>query len=88
MNPPRKTRAARRPTAPAANTLAEFPHEADDWFLRRSLPGETSERVRRDLLAGLARRERFDDAARDLVDWIAGNDPSSNIRDYAAKLLR
>ena len=74
--------------AAAAKTLAEFPHEADDWFLRRSLPGETSERVRRDLLAGLARRERFDDGARDLVDWIAGNDPSSNIRDYAAKLLR
>ena len=74
--------------AAAAKTLAEFPHEADDGFLRRSLPGETSERVRRDLLAGLARRERFDDGARDLVDWIAGNDPSSDIRDYAEKLLR
>ena len=74
--------------AAAAKTLAEFPYAADDGFLRRSLPGEASERVRRDLLAGLARRERFDDSARDLVDWIAGNDPSIDIRDYAEKLLR
>ena len=74
--------------AAAAKTLAEFPHEADEEFLRRALPQEASERVRRDLLAGLSRRERFDDGARDLVDWIAGNDPSGDIREYAENLLR
>ncbi|MFP6737718.1 MAG: HEAT repeat domain-containing protein [Planctomycetota bacterium] len=74
--------------AAAAKTLAEFPHEADDEFLRQALPQEDSEHVRRDLLAGLSRRERFDDGARDLVDWIAGNDPSGDIREYAENLLR
>ena len=29
-----------------------------------------------------------DGSARDLVEWIAGNDPSNNIREYAEKLLR
>ena len=52
------------------------------------LPGESSSRVRRELLAGLSRREQFDDGARDLVDWIAGNDPSGDIREYAENLLR
>ena len=87
---PLATSSARLPSvrAAAAKTLAEFPHEADEEFLRRALPQEASERVRRDLLAGLSRRERFDDGARDLVDWIAGNDPSGDIREYAENLLR
>ncbi len=74
--------------AAAAKILAEFPHETDDHFLRAALPGESSSQVRRELLAGLARRDPSDGSARDLVEWIAGNDPSNNIREYAETLLR
>ena len=52
------------------------------------LPGESSSRIRRELLAGLVRRDPADGNARNLVEWIAGNDPSNNIREYAEKLLR
>ncbi len=74
--------------AAAAKILAEFPHETDDHFLRAALPGESSTQVRRELLAGLARRDPADGSARDLVEWIAGNDPSNNIREHAENLLR
>ena len=74
--------------AAAAKILAEFPHETNDHFLRAALPGESSSQVRRELLAGLARRDPGDGSARDLVEWMAGNDPSNNIREYAEKLLR
>ena len=74
--------------AAAAKILAEFPHETDDHFLRAALPGESSSQVRRELLAGLARRDPSDGSARDLVEWMAGNDPSNDIREYAEKLLR
>ena len=74
--------------AAAAKILAEFPHETDDHFLRAALPGESSTEVRRELLAGLARRDPADGSARDLVEWMAGNDPSNDIREYAEKLLR
>ena len=74
--------------AAAAKILAEFPHETNDHFLRAALPGESSSRVRRELLAGLVRRDPADGNARNLVESIAGNDPSNNIREYAEKLLR
>lgn len=74
--------------AAAAKILAEFPHETDDHFLRAALPGESSTEVRQELLAGLARRDPADASARDLVEWMAGNDPSNDIREYAEKLLR
>ena len=52
------------------------------------LPGESSSRIRRELLAGLVRRDPADGNARNLVEWIAGNDPSNNIREHAENLLR
>ena len=52
------------------------------------LPGESSSRIRRELIAGLVRRDPADGNARNLVESIAGNDPSNNIREYAEKLLR